>query len=78
MCQQNGEVRQKYKQDSTWTAFKHVWDIYKKMMNEAKNYSSVIPSGRDMKKLYNLVSNMIGRKMENPMLEHDSNIELVN
>ena len=51
------------------------------MLYEAKKSflsDTIIYCGRDMKKLYNIVSNMIGMKVENPMPKHDSKIELAN
>ena len=51
-----------------------------KMLYEATNSflsDSIIYCGRDME-IHNLVTNMLGMKVENPIPKHDSNTELVN
>ena len=54
---------------------------YKKLLKAEKSIiisNKVIQCGKDSKQLYSLVNNLLGTKVENPMLENRTDLELAN
>ena len=70
---------QKYRLESIWTAFKvernkcrkMIWSVCTQVLSD-----KVSGHGQDMKKLYSIVNGLIGRTVENPMPESESDKQL--
>ena len=76
----NHEKRwQKYRLESNWTAFKVERNKYRKMIQSVCTQvlsDKISGCSQDMKKLYSIVNSLIGRMVENPMPESESDEQL--
>ena len=75
------KIWRKYGSHEHWLAYTDTRMEYKKLLKAEKSIiisNKVIQCGKDSKQLYSLVNNLLGTKVENPMPENQTDLELAN
>ena len=79
--QRREKIWRKHGSDEYWLAYTDTRAEYGKLLKSEKSViisNKVIQCGKNLKQLYSLVNNLLGTKVENPMLENHTDLELAN